>query len=59
LLKSLEHYILNKIGIKGILNIKKVFTKKSKKKYIDHEGEIKQKDEYIIETDGTNLKKVL
>lgn len=59
MLKSIEQQILNDLRIKGVKNINKVFLKKSKQKFIDKEGEIKDRDEWILETDGTNLKKVL
>ena len=58
-LKIIEQKILNDLSIKGVKNIKKVFLKKSKKKVIDFEGEVKDKEEWILETDGTNLRRVL
>jgi len=58
-LRGIEQTILKKIRIKGILNIKKVYMKKFKRRVIEQDGSLVNKEEWILETDGSNLKVIL
>ena len=59
-LKALEYNIMEKIIITGIDKIKKVSISQSKKKLLTMKEDVyfktfEDKEEYILETDGTNL----
>ena len=59
-LKRIEHNILNDISLCGIEKISRAFISESKYMTIDENGSIRpDNQEYFLETDGTNLKKVL
>eukprot|EP00118_Oscarella_pearsei_P007073 m.33460 g.33460 ORF g.33460 m.33460 type:complete len:1731 (+) comp31816_c0_seq4:877-6069(+) len=63
-LKCIEANLLSDLALKGIKQISKVYMHlpkedNKKKTVIDEEGAIKKQQEWILETDGTNLKKVL
>jgi DNA-directed RNA polymerase II subunit RPB1 len=60
-LRQLESTMLNSVNLRGVKGINRVFLTPSEKVIIDGEGAIrKQKDEeWILETDGTNLKAVM
>lgn len=59
-LKRIQNAIMNETSIKGIPDIKKVYMREINKTFINKEGEIKgSKKEWILETDGVNLKEVL
>lgn len=55
-LKTLQSSLMNDLLIKGIPEIKKVYMRRLKKFSYDKS---KQADEWIMETDGVNLKQVL
>jgi len=62
ILKQLENSILHDLSLKGILEIKKVFVKQGKRQFFDTQTGTFITDkakEWIIETDGSNLAKVL
>lgn len=58
--KKLEYNILKNVKLKGIDEIKKVYVKKvSQLKYDPNTGEkIPKNEEWLIETDGTNMNEV-
>lgn len=60
-LKEFENRLLNDMAIKGLIEISKVtFTKHLDSEYDKHTGQFKQTDDnWIIETDGVALKKIL
>ena len=59
-LKQIEHNILTDISLCGIENISRVFISEKKYMTIDDGGSIRpDNQEYFLETDGTNLRKVL
>ncbi|TEB31016.1 beta and beta-prime subunits of DNA dependent RNA-polymerase [Coprinellus micaceus] len=60
-LRQLESTMLNSVNLRGVKGINRVFLTPSEKVIIDGESAIhKQKDEeWILETDGTNLKAVM
>ena len=61
-LKALEYNIMEKIIITGIEKIKKVSISQKKEKVLNDDEVFKtfvDKEEYILETDGTNLMQVL
>jgi DNA-directed RNA polymerase II subunit RPB1 len=59
-LRKIEHNMLNEITLCGVENITRVFISENKYTSVNSEGLIKaDKSEYILETDGTNLRVVL
>lgn len=60
-LKQFENSLLNEMAIKGLFEISKVtFTKHIESEYDKKTGKFKQSDDnWIIETDGVALKKIL
>ncbi|KAJ1332825.1 hypothetical protein BSLG_008454 [Batrachochytrium salamandrivorans] len=59
-LRRIEHNILNDITLCGIEKITRVFISESKYTSVDESGMIRPDNpEYFLETDGTNLAKVL
>ncbi|RKO94716.1 hypothetical protein BDK51DRAFT_25293, partial [Blyttiomyces helicus] len=48
--------MINSITICGVPGIKSAFISEKQCTYYDHEGKLSSKTEYIIETDGINLK---
>jgi len=60
-LKQFEQQLLNDMAIKGLFEISKVtFTKYIESKYDQRSGKFQQSDDnWIIETDGVALKKIL
>ncbi|KAJ3300797.1 DNA-directed RNA polymerase II subunit rpb1 [Kappamyces sp. JEL0829] len=59
-LKRIEHTILSDISLCGVERISRVFISESKFMSIDDGGMIRaDNQEYFLETDGSNLKKVL
>jgi DNA-directed RNA polymerase II subunit RPB1 len=59
-LKRIEHNILSDISLCGVEKISRVFISESKFMSIDESGMIRpDNQEYFLETDGSNLKRVL
>ena len=58
-LKAIEYKLLKDFKLKGITNIKKVFMKKDRRRYLAEDGSIKAAEEWLLETDGSNLKEIL
>ena len=61
-LKALEYNIMEKIIISGVEKIKKVSIAQKKRKVLDEDEEFKKlvdREEYTLETDGSNLTRVL
>ncbi|KAF6751321.1 RNA polymerase II large subunit [Ephemerocybe angulata] len=60
-LRQLENTMLNSVTLRGVKGINRVFLTAIDKVIIDGEGAIKtlKEDEWILETDGTNLKAVM
>ncbi|CAG8604253.1 17477_t:CDS:2, partial [Acaulospora morrowiae] len=60
-LRRVENNMLSNIGLSGIKNIKRVYLTDSQKTRIsvDDSGKIVKGNEWILETDGTNLLEVL
>ena len=58
-LKDFEQILINDCAIKGIKKIKKAFMREIKNKNYKKNGESYSKKEWIIETNGTNLRQCL
>ncbi len=59
-IKSLQNSIMNELPLKGIQEIKKVYMRKAKRPMYGAQGELLNKnEEWIMETDGVDLKRVL
>jgi len=58
-LKRLEKSMLSSLKLRGIDHVKKVFMRNAKRTTWDDESGFGVKDEWILETDGTNLMSVL
>ncbi|KAG2066729.1 DNA-directed RNA polymerase II, subunit 1 [Suillus decipiens] len=58
-LRQLENTMLNSVSLRGVPGIQKVFLQQHDKVYIDKTGAIKPKKEWVLETDGINLKTVM
>ncbi|KAG1775061.1 DNA-directed RNA polymerase II, subunit 1 [Suillus placidus] len=58
-LRQLENTMLNSVSLRGVPGIQKVFLQQHDKVYIDKTGSIKTKKEWVLETDGINLKTVM
>ncbi|MFO0131754.1 MAG: hypothetical protein ACK52J_04530 [bacterium] len=59
MLKCIEYKLLNTIKLKGVEDVKKVFMKKDKRKYVTEEGNINYIEEWLLETDGSTLKEIM
>lgn len=59
-LRRLEANMLSEITLRGISSIKRVFIQTKKNTYIDQaSGSFQTHEEFVLETDGTNLKEVM
>nr|CAG8499060.1 13409_t:CDS:2 [Entrophospora candida] len=60
-LKRVENNMLNTIGLRGIKKINRVYLIESQKTriYVNNEGKITKENEWVLETDGSNLQEVL
>ncbi|ETW87772.1 hypothetical protein HETIRDRAFT_424453 [Heterobasidion irregulare TC 32-1] len=60
-LRQLENTMLNSVSLRGMKGIDRVFLLEHDKVIIDHEGNIeaRQEKEWVLETDGVNLKNVM
>jgi DNA-directed RNA polymerase II subunit RPB1 len=58
-LRRLESHILNSIPLRGIENIARVFMVERKNVRIKDNGEYEQFNEWVLETDGINLRHVM
>ncbi|KAJ3032925.1 DNA-directed RNA polymerase II subunit rpb1 [Rhizophlyctis rosea] len=58
-LKSISDDILNNITIKGIPGIKKAFISERQRPIVAQDGSISSEREYVIETDGINMRAVM
>lgn len=56
---ELEAAMLADIVLKGVPNIKKVYMRKEKRYLYDTAGAKKEEEEWILDTEGTNLMRVL
>lgn len=59
ILKGIEYKLLKSLKLKGIENVKKVFMKREKRRYVAEDGSVKAKEEWVLDTDGSNLKAIL
>jgi len=59
LLKQLEASMLDDVSLGGIEGIVRVFMVEKPRPMITNLGELSRQDEWVLETDGINLKKVL
>ncbi|KAH9466080.1 hypothetical protein MJO29_007760 [Puccinia striiformis f. sp. tritici] len=51
--------MLGSISLRGVVGIQRVFMLQHNVNYITHTGEFERKTEWVLETDGINLKEVL
>ncbi|KNZ48173.1 DNA-directed RNA polymerase [Puccinia sorghi] len=51
--------MLGSISLRGVEGIQRVFMLQHNVNYINHTGEFERKTEWVLETDGVNLKEVL
>lgn len=58
-LRRLEGHILNAIALRGVPDISRVFMVEKKNVQLNQIGEYEQYSEWVLETDGINLKEVL
>ncbi|KAG1741771.1 DNA-directed RNA polymerase II, subunit 1 [Suillus paluster] len=58
-LRQLENTMLNSVSLRGVPGIQRVFLQQHDKVYVDKTGAIKAKKEWVLETDGINLKTVM
>ncbi|KAL8276556.1 hypothetical protein RQP46_011046 [Phenoliferia psychrophenolica] len=58
-LKQLETSMLSTIALRGVEGIERVFMLKHKRNVISETGEFETPTEWVLETDGINLRKVL
>ncbi|KIJ58730.1 hypothetical protein HYDPIDRAFT_163162 [Hydnomerulius pinastri MD-312] len=58
-LRQLENTMLNSVSLRGVPGINRVFLQEHDKVHINEEGAIKSKKEWVLETDGVNLKTVM
>ena len=59
MIQSLEHSLMNNLILLGVENIKKVYAKKEKRNDLDPvTKEVIKTEEWIIETDGSNMAEV-
>lgn len=58
-LKQLETSMLSTISLRGVEGVERVFMLKHKKNVITESGEFDNPVEWVLETDGINLRKVL
>lgn len=60
-LRQLENTMLNSVSLRGVKDIKRVFLMEHDKIVVDKDGAIqaRQEKEWVLETDGVNLKTVM
>ncbi|KAG8794074.1 DNA-directed RNA polymerase II subunit rpb1 [Ceratobasidium sp. 428] len=60
-IRQIEHDMLDSVTLRGIKNIRRVFMVQHEKPTIDAAGELQPRamNEWVLETDGVNLKNVL
>lgn len=58
-LKRLEKNMMTNLKLRGVDHVKKVFMRKAKKTHWDDNTGFGMRDEFVLETDGTNLMAVL
>ncbi|KAI0242607.1 DNA-directed RNA polymerase II core subunit rpo21 [Massospora cicadina] len=59
-LRRLETNMLSEITLRGIPDIKRVFIQTKKNTFINPtQGQFQSREEFVLETDGTNLKQVM
>ncbi|KAF8433957.1 hypothetical protein L210DRAFT_3411255, partial [Boletus edulis BED1] len=58
-LRQLENTMLNSVNLRGVPSIRRVFLQEHDKVFHNEEGSIKTKKEWMLETDGVNLKTVM
>ncbi|KAI6107391.1 DNA-directed RNA polymerase II, subunit 1 [Pisolithus croceorrhizus] len=58
-LRQLENTMLNSVSLRGVPGVHRVFLLEHDKVYVNDEGGIKTKKEWVLETDGVNLKAVM
>ncbi|KAI3644304.1 hypothetical protein MP228_010468 [Amoeboaphelidium protococcarum] len=59
ILRKLEAHILNQIPLRGIEGINRVFMVEKKNVALNDQGDYEQFSEWVLETDGINLKNVM
>ncbi|ORY05979.1 beta and beta-prime subunits of DNA dependent RNA-polymerase [Basidiobolus meristosporus CBS 931.73] len=58
-LKRIETHMLDSVSLRGIPKISRVFMVEKKNTYIKANGEFDSRDEWVLETDGSNLHGVM
>ncbi|KAJ7293955.1 DNA-directed RNA polymerase II, subunit 1, partial [Mycena rebaudengoi] len=60
-LRQLENTMLNSVSLRGVKDIRKVFLLQHDKVVVEEDGSInlRKKEEWVLETDGINLKTVM
>ncbi|KAL1667203.1 hypothetical protein EV715DRAFT_255403 [Schizophyllum commune] len=58
-LRQLENTMLNSIVLRGVKGIDRVFLSEKDKTHINDDGTVGQEKEWVLETNGTNLKAVM
>ncbi|KAJ3374315.1 DNA-directed RNA polymerase II subunit rpb1 [Allomyces arbusculus] len=58
-LRNIEEVMLDKVGLRGIPGIHRVYMNQQKMRKLNSAGEYFDTEEWILETDGTNLKEVM
>ncbi|KAJ7451085.1 DNA-directed RNA polymerase II, subunit 1 [Mycena latifolia] len=60
-LRQLENTMLNSVSLRGVKDIRKVFLLQHDKTVVEDDGSInvRKKEEWVLETDGINLKTVM
>jgi DNA-directed RNA polymerase II subunit RPB1 len=58
-LRQLENTMLNSVSLRGVPSIRRVFLQEHDKVFHNEEGAIKTTKEWMLETDGVNLKTVM
>ncbi|KAG6853308.1 DNA-directed RNA polymerase II subunit rpb1 [Blastosporella zonata] len=58
-LRALETTMLNSVSLRGVKGVKRVFLMEQDKVIVDTQGSIEKEKEWVLETDGVNLKTVM
>jgi len=58
-LKNLQHNLLNNIILRGVKGIPKVLLRKSVNELVLEDGNYKERDSWVLDTVGTNLRDIL
>jgi DNA-directed RNA polymerase II subunit RPB1 len=59
-LRRMEQSLMNDLHLSGVPGIKKVYiSKKPRSRWDDEEGKFRTQEEWVLETDGTNLSEIM